>query len=497
MRILLTLALLSEASLVELGEVTGYDSARVAAAIQNLSSLFLVEAPKLGGENRIRVSETTGRLVLSIKRELAADHAHIEKAIRDFRATVPEGKQRIANKLIGAAILQASALERQGRINEALETLNHVIRKTTKGKRGDLLAYVGYLHSKKITPEFDLSRRACREAFNETCFKPRLFETWFGAEWALGNYPGTEEVARAAIDKNINPIFEWRIRLAAALSSKAHAQSSGRISISVLPAYLEASRELSEAIRLAPLDEAHKWRSNFEDTNDSIYRASLENIVSPLDRLTVIRYLSTFIRQGDWRIRNYSRILGLIEDILKIASKGAHENSSQFSSARSSFEELQNLLKERIKRFPNDERHASLNYKCELLGVQLLNTTSSASTPFATPVSDRELHSRSAQIAERQEHSLDGILISSASIETQRPILPDHLSIDKSSPYYKADCFKFRIGIRLNQKERADVEEYCISEGWVMVPSGKTRDRRGKRLLIKIKGTVESFYKDS
>lgn len=496
MRILLTLALLSEASLVELAEVTGYDSARVAAAIQNLSSLFLVEAPKLGGENRIRVSETTGRLVLSIKRELAADHVHIEKAIRDFRATVPEGQQRTANKLIGAAILQASALERQGRINEALETLNYVIRKTTKGKRGDLLAYVGYLHSKKMTPDFDLSRRACREAFNETCCKPRLFETWFGAEWALGNFPGTEEVARAAIDKNINPIFEWRIRLAAALSSKAHAQSGGRISISVLPAYLEASRELSEAIRLAPLDEAHKWRSNFEDTNDSIYRASLENIVSPLDRLTVIRYLSTFIRQGDWRIRNYSRILGLIEEIFKITSKGAHENSSQFSSTRSSFEELQNLLKERIKRFPNDERHASLIYKCELLGVQLLNTTSFASTPFPTLASDRELHSRSAQIAERQEYSLDGILISSASIETQRPILPDHLSIDKSSPYYKADCFKFRIGIRLNQKERADVEEYCISEGWVMVPSGKTRDRRGKRLLIKLKGTVESFYKD-
>ncbi len=496
MRILLTLALLSEASLAELAEVTGYDSARVAAAIQNLSSLFLVEAPKLGGENRIRVSETTGRLVLSIRRELAADHVRIEKAIRDFRAIAPEGQQRTANKLIGAAILQASALERQGRISEALDTLTHAIRKTAKGKRGDLLAYVGYLHSRKAPPEFEHSRRACREAFNEACCKPRLFETWFGAEWELGNFPGTEEVARAAIDKNIEPIFEWRIRLAAALSSKAHAQSGGRISVSVLPAYLEASRELSEAIHLAPSDEAHKWRSNLEDTNDSIYRASLEAVASPLDRLAVIRHLSTFVRQGDWRIRNYSRILGLIEELLAIASKSAHVNPGQFLSARSSFEELRSLLSERIERFPNDERHESLLYRCDILGAQLFSTSPPESSLDAPSDPDSGLHSADFQITERQEHSLDGVLISSASVEIRRPTLPDHLSNDKTSPHYNADCFKFRIGIRLNGKERADVEEYCISEGWVMVPSGKTRDRRGRRLLIKLKGTVESFYRD-
>ena len=494
MRILLTLALLSEASLVELAEVTGYNSDQVAAAIQNLSSLFLVEAPKLGGENRIRVSETTGRLVLSINRELAADHVHIEKAIRDFRATAPEGQQRTANKLIGAAILQASALERQGRINEALDTLKDAIKKTSKGKRGDLLAYVGHLHSKKNPPDFELSRRACREAFNETCCKPRLFETWFGAEWELGNFPGTEEVARAAIDKNINPIYEWRIRLAAALSSKAHAQSSGRMSISVLPAYLEASRELSEAILLAPLDQAHKWRSNLEETNDFIYRASLENIISPLDRLEVIRHLSRFIRQGDWRIRNYLRILGLIEDISNVASKSKDVISGQSLSTRSAFEELQNLLNERVKRFPNDERHESLINRCKLVGEKLLSI---AGIPLAGPSIDSGLHSKSIQITNRQEHSLDGVLISSASVETQRPLLPDRLSIDKSSSHYNAVYFQFRIGIRLNGKERSDVEEYCINEGWVMVPSEKTRDRRGKRLLIKLKGTVEAFYKDS
>jgi hypothetical protein len=76
----------------------------------------------------------------------------------------------------------------------------------------------------------------------------------------------------------------------------------------------------------------------------------------------------------------------------------------------------------------------------------------------------------------------------------QRPPLPDHLSIDPRSPHYVAAVFEFDIGIRFNDKERHDVEEYCISEGWIKVPAGKTVDRKGKPLLIKLKGRVEAFY---
>tara|TARA_R110002111_G_scaffold68761_2_gene111443 strand:+ start:434 stop:613 length:180 start_codon:yes stop_codon:yes gene_type:complete len=57
-----------------------------------------------------------------------------------------------------------------------------------------------------------------------------------------------------------------------------------------------------------------------------------------------------------------------------------------------------------------------------------------------------------------------------------------------------AEIFEHAIGIRLNDKERNDVQEYCISEGWVKIPSPKTLDRRGQPLLIKLKGVVEAFY---
>lgn len=74
------------------------------------------------------------------------------------------------------------------------------------------------------------------------------------------------------------------------------------------------------------------------------------------------------------------------------------------------------------------------------------------------------------------------------------PPLPDRLSGDPASPYYDEEIFQNNIGIRLNGKERTDVEEYCISEGWVKIPSPKALDRRGQPLLIKLKGTVEAFY---
>ena len=75
-----------------------------------------------------------------------------------------------------------------------------------------------------------------------------------------------------------------------------------------------------------------------------------------------------------------------------------------------------------------------------------------------------------------------------------RPALPDRLSNDPRSPHYLAAVFAHEIGIRFNDKARTDVSEYSISEGWVKVPAGKSVDRKGQPLLIKLKGRVEAFY---
>ena len=72
------------------------------------------------------------------------------------------------------------------------------------------------------------------------------------------------------------------------------------------------------------------------------------------------------------------------------------------------------------------------------------------------------------------------------------PALPDRLSIDPRSPHFAQNLLERGITILFNGKERFDVEEYCLSEGWIKVPAGKTVDRRGRPLLIKLKGQVQA-----
>lgn len=71
--------------------------------------------------------------------------------------------------------------------------------------------------------------------------------------------------------------------------------------------------------------------------------------------------------------------------------------------------------------------------------------------------------------------------------------LPDRLSINPNSPYYNEALITRGVGIRFNGQEKINVEEYCISEGWIKVVSGKSRDRHGRPLTMKVRGKVEPY----
>jgi hypothetical protein len=75
--------------------------------------------------------------------------------------------------------------------------------------------------------------------------------------------------------------------------------------------------------------------------------------------------------------------------------------------------------------------------------------------------------------------------------------LPDHLSTDPRSPYYNAEVLAHDIGVRFNGAEKTNVEEYCVSEGWIRVPAGKAKDRYGNPLTIKLKGKVEPYFRET
>ena len=74
---------------------------------------------------------------------------------------------------------------------------------------------------------------------------------------------------------------------------------------------------------------------------------------------------------------------------------------------------------------------------------------------------------------------------------------PDRLSLNPRSPFFDGELLRRGVGIRFKGKERTDVEEYSVSEGWIRVAAGRSMDRYGQPMTIKLKGEVDPFFSDS
>ena len=74
--------------------------------------------------------------------------------------------------------------------------------------------------------------------------------------------------------------------------------------------------------------------------------------------------------------------------------------------------------------------------------------------------------------------------------------LPDRLAINPASPYHDADALERGVGIVFNGVEKTNVDEYCVSEGWIRVTAGKAVDRKGNPMTIKLQGKVEPYWRN-
>jgi hypothetical protein len=80
--------------------------------------------------------------------------------------------------------------------------------------------------------------------------------------------------------------------------------------------------------------------------------------------------------------------------------------------------------------------------------------------------------------------------------ETKKP-LPDRLSLNPKSEFFDMDVLRQGVGIRFNGVEKTNVEEYCVSEGWIRVAAGRSLDRNGNPMTVKLNGTVEPYYEST
>jgi hypothetical protein len=74
--------------------------------------------------------------------------------------------------------------------------------------------------------------------------------------------------------------------------------------------------------------------------------------------------------------------------------------------------------------------------------------------------------------------------------------LPDRLAMNPKSPFHNAELLERGVGIKFNGMEKTNVDEYCVSEGWIRVAVGKTVDRKGNPMTVKLNGTVEPYLRE-
>lgn len=71
---------------------------------------------------------------------------------------------------------------------------------------------------------------------------------------------------------------------------------------------------------------------------------------------------------------------------------------------------------------------------------------------------------------------------------------PDRLSLDPRSEHFDETLLSRGVGIKFNGQEKTNVIEYSVSEGWIRVAAGKSRDRFGQPMTLKLNGKVEPYY---
>lgn len=369
-RVLLGAALLSEASIPEIAEVTEYPQESVLLCIQELSSLFLLAGETLADQPRFSVPDNAVRLVTERAVDLVTDHKRLADRVRKIRLGTQTGKEK--DQRVGLAISQAQALLRLGDVTGALKTVDDS-RKRIKGN-SDLLGFRAEVLMRLSPPKFDDARRAAREAFQNNCRRPATFFTWFEAEWAAENFIGAAEAARAAIDSSVSGTADWWVKLAAALASIAEEKNTGADLDKRVDAYFEASDAMSHAKKLVRGTEIREWERIQYDLHDRIWSllaAKLEN----LDNIDIaVQAIERMWAMGDFRysIANRAAAIGLaISAILQAPT--TRKSSGLVSAADLRFKRCKRLLEMRKAKYPDDTRNSLLDQTLERTSSRFLS----------------------------------------------------------------------------------------------------------------------------
>ncbi|MCX5998037.1 MAG: NB-ARC domain-containing protein [Chloroflexi bacterium] len=304
-RVLLACTYMSEASLTELKQVTGYDDERMMLCLEDLKSMFLVSAKQfIEKEPRFAVSNNIARLILEQQEMLVPDHVALEKAVAGRRVRGGTRNSMLIQRAVGAAVGQAIALIRATQHDDAVQTIESAL-KEYHNNRDLLLArgrcLLARFNDRRGSNDLTMARKALAKAYECGQRKEILYELWYQAEMAAQHPQGAIDVCTRAIDDGIQQKHIWLSKRAdARLKSSLSMQQCSNTSAAI--EHTKASlRDLGEAIHLSGPIKKMELSESFCQASDDLWEmvsSSSEDLVGSRDLFETAKFC---ISLGDSR----------------------------------------------------------------------------------------------------------------------------------------------------------------------------------------------------
>lgn len=318
-KVLVTTAILGEASLAEIKQCLDYSDATLVEATNELQSLFLIHAPSIADQPRFSISTTTRDLVLGLGPELISEYSSFRERITG-RRYMAKG-QKLDLRVVGIAINQANALLAARQPDAALRTVDEV-NAQFGGKNRDLLFMRGRVLLKLTAPRVDEACKTLASAYQLGQRKPEFFGIWYDTEAMREHFETAVDVATNALDGSVGTRSDWFRKRAfarlqfAALQDKAGDIEHARTQLKKAADDLAAALKIDSALECDSL-----WRETFFRTHDSIWAISIRGANDIPEWIDAFETQLSAIRRGDRRIEAYARLQHALVAMNRVSSE--------------------------------------------------------------------------------------------------------------------------------------------------------------------------------
>lgn len=310
-RVLLAVAILRSCSRKELSQACKYVDEILIECLEELSSFYLISAPRIRNEPRYEVLETMYSLVLQIKDRLVVNAEKFEHEVRELKKNGVLGKGINETSVVGHAISESSAFLRDGEVTEALEIIAVAQRRSKF--HPDLYLMQGNCLMRCTPPRVSEARKVFRRAFDGGVRKPLLFDLWFQAELDENHAVGALSVCDLAIAEDLSRNGSWERNKLIALTRIAKDQERAGDLEAALKGFDGAAQFGYDSLSKMPQQAQGAIKETLFDLNETTIRCAKRQALSIIHSLDAVNYVIRMTERKDFRRRTLNTLVDFLE----------------------------------------------------------------------------------------------------------------------------------------------------------------------------------------